>query len=413
MINSTPGNYTLEPLSVFTHDLKQLLAQAVPDLKDANATGQLLLHQFLAGIPESVSRPIRASGEVQDLDKAVERARLLMTVNEAHNAAAVVPDSQPASVTSKLEEQVAKLTEQVAALAARPTHNSGQAQDSARQRQRPRFIRCFRCNRMGHTQHECSYQYQSFAGNQRCFTCGRMGHIARDCYTQGNRFAQGGSYQQQQQGNDRGMPGWGDQVSQAIGPHDINVITPVAAVNTKAAVMVGKVGGVKTEMLLDSGSSVSLMQAGSILESASVTKLRPTSRLKLVTASGEKLRVVDHVSAPVQVGTVQTNHNFVVVNRLVAPVILGVDFLQRNCLVLDFSQTQVEVRNSPHISQKREPTDVDTREEWEKIYGAVLQEKARVCAIATVDPADDIVDECCIPRFGDTESFEYPHKTAP
>ena len=198
-----------EPLSVFTHDLKQLLAQAVPDLKDANATGQLLLHQFLAGIPESVSRPIRASGEVQDLDKAVERARLLMTVSEAHNAAAVVPDSQPASVTSKLEEQVAKLTEQVAALAARPTHNSGQAQDSGRQRQRPRFIRCFRCNRMGHTQHECSYQYQSFAGNQRCFTCGRMGHIARDCYTQGNRFAQGGSYQQQQQGNDRGMPGWG------------------------------------------------------------------------------------------------------------------------------------------------------------------------------------------------------------
>ena len=56
----------------------------------------------------------------------------------------------------------------------------------------------------------------------------------------------------------------GDWVSQAaIGPHDINVITPVAAANTKAAVMVGKVGGVKTEMLLDSGSSV--MQANQYL----------------------------------------------------------------------------------------------------------------------------------------------------
>jgi hypothetical protein len=52
---------------------------------------------------------------VQDLDKAVERARLLMTVSEAYNTVAVVTDSQP-SVTSKLEEQVAKLTEQVAAL---------------------------------------------------------------------------------------------------------------------------------------------------------------------------------------------------------------------------------------------------------------------------------------------------------
>ena len=119
---------------------------------------------------------------------------------------------------------------------------------------------------------------------------------------------------------------------------------------------------------------------------------------------------MDHVSAPVQVGTVQTNHNFVVVNRLVAPVILGVDFLQRNCLVLDFSQTQVEVRNSPHISQKREPTDVDTREEWEKIYGAVLQEKTRVCAIATVD---QLMTSSTNAAYGDTESFEYPHKTAP
>ena len=98
-----------------------------------------------------------------------------------------------------------------------------------------------------------------------------------------------------------------------------------------------------------------------------MTKLRQTPRFELVTASGEKLSVVDHVSAPVQVGTVQTNHNFVVVNRLVAPVILGADFLQRNHLVLDFSQTQVEVRNSPHFSQRRETTDVDTREEWEKI----------------------------------------------
>ncbi|MDD9853556.1 MAG: retropepsin-like aspartic protease/reverse transcriptase, partial [Deltaproteobacteria bacterium] len=166
-------------------------------------------------------------------------------------------------------------------------------------------------------------------------------------------------------------------------------------------------------MLLDSGSSVSLVQEGSILQSASITKIRPTPCLELVTASGEKLKVVDHISALVQVGEVQTNHQFVVVNRLVAPVILGVDFLQENGLVLDFSLPQVEVRKNAQGNQKRETIDVDTREEWEKVYGTALKEKARVCAIAAIDPAGDAVDECSIPKFGDTDSFEYPENTAP
>ena len=199
-----------EPLSVFTHDLKQLLEQAVPDLTDDTAKGQLLLHQFLAGIPEAVSRQIRASGEVQDLEKAVERARLLMTVNETSDMgsvqAAAIDESRPTdSVTKKLEEQVAKLTEQVAALSARTPQGSG------RQRQRPRYLRCFKCNRVGHTQYECSYEHQmqTPAGNRRCFACGRFGHIARDCHPQGNQWAQGPSYQQQ--GNDQGMSVWGNR----------------------------------------------------------------------------------------------------------------------------------------------------------------------------------------------------------
>lgn len=73
--------------------------------------------------------------------------------------------------------------------------------------------------------------------------------------------------------------------------------------------------GVRMEMLLDSGSSVSLVQEGSILQSASITKIRPTPCLELVTTSGEKLKLVDHISALVQVGEVPTNHQFVAVNR--------------------------------------------------------------------------------------------------
>ena len=63
-----------------------------------------------------------------------------------------------------------------------------------------------------------------------------------------------------------------------------------------------------------------------------------------MTASGEELPIVEHIQAPVQLGELELLHEFVVVENLVAPVILGVDVLHGNGLVLDFTQTQVGVR---------------------------------------------------------------------
>ena len=57
-----------EALPLFIHDLKKLLDRAMPDV-DAAARGQLLLHQFLAGLPTAVSRQLRASGETKELEK--------------------------------------------------------------------------------------------------------------------------------------------------------------------------------------------------------------------------------------------------------------------------------------------------------------------------------------------------------
>ena len=50
-----------EPHSVYVHQLKQLLNQAMPDLA-APAKEQLLLHQFLAGLPEDISKQLRTTG---------------------------------------------------------------------------------------------------------------------------------------------------------------------------------------------------------------------------------------------------------------------------------------------------------------------------------------------------------------
>ena len=104
------------------------------------------------------------------------------------------------------------------------------------------------------------------------------------------------------------------------------------AVKTNATIITGRLGGVPSELMLDSGSSVSL------------AKRDVLSKARYVRASGEQLHIVEHIQATVQLSELELSHNFVVVEKLVALVILGVDFLHKNWLVLDFSQTPVIVR---------------------------------------------------------------------
>ena len=112
---------------------------------------------------------------------------------------------------------------------------------------------------------------------------------------------------------------------------DPNCIT-VAAVRSEAASIKGVFGGVETAMILDSGSSISLIRKDVISHTRGVMRVRPIPQLQLKTASGEPLPVWDFVCTQVQLGQLKVKHSFIAVNRLVAPVILGVDFLQKNGL---------------------------------------------------------------------------------
>ena len=136
-----------EALSVFVHDLKTMLEHAMPDIDEASRT-QLLLHQFLTGLPVSISCQLRATGDATDSNKAVERACLLMIIHEP------VPSSAAASVSSSVEveqlkEKVIDLTHQVAALSVNRQDRQSQA-----------IRRCFTCNRSGHIQRDCPRRRQ-------------------------------------------------------------------------------------------------------------------------------------------------------------------------------------------------------------------------------------------------------------
>ena len=89
--------YPGEALSLFTQDLKQPLQTAIPRL-DKKAGEQMSIHQFLTGLPTTISRQLHATGEMNELDKVVERARLLMTIDNQdplHSVAATGTSSVP------------------------------------------------------------------------------------------------------------------------------------------------------------------------------------------------------------------------------------------------------------------------------------------------------------------------------
>ena len=135
---------------------------------------QLLLHQFVAGLPPAISKQLRAAGNTTDLRSTVERAKLLNALENEQQTAGVTPPSNvnPIPAVEKLTEQVAGLTEQVAALSA----VQHRRQDGFNARPRP----------------------------VRCYQCGKVGHIRRNCR---NRPA----YNDQYPGNSRGVPAEGNR----------------------------------------------------------------------------------------------------------------------------------------------------------------------------------------------------------
>ena len=158
-----------ESLSVFLHELKRLLDQAMPEAESATRT-QLVLHQFITGLPVHVSKQLRATGEVSDLDKVLERAQLLLTIEKQEKSAAIEAKEEPSEVES-LREQISALTEQVAALVTR---------HPATRPNRPQL--CYRCHQPGHLQRQCPK-------SRGCFVCGRPGYIAKDCQSGNGRGA--------------------------------------------------------------------------------------------------------------------------------------------------------------------------------------------------------------------------------
>ena len=155
-------------MSVFLHKLRQMLKQAMPEAGEGtrkqlllhqfvnglpvNISKQLLLHQFVNGLPVNISKQLRATGALDNLDVVLERAKLPMTIEEPQNTAAVQTNK-----IRDLKEQISLLTEEVAALSSKPTRRSA-------------AVICYRYKRPGHLQRNCPLI-------RKCYLCGQAGHV--------------------------------------------------------------------------------------------------------------------------------------------------------------------------------------------------------------------------------------------
>ena len=132
---------------------------------------------------------------------------------------------------------------------------------------------------------------------------------------------------------------WASQVKES--PTDAIV---VATTKIQTAVIMGSIGHLNLEVMLDSGSSISLLAQVHVAQMTNITE-KPVPKVLLRTASGIPLPVVKYVTATVLIQNMETmiQHDFFVVSDLIVPAILGLDFLQQHGLVLDFSSNVVQV----------------------------------------------------------------------
>ena len=225
-----------ELLSVFIHDVKKMLERAMPNI-DGETRNRLLLHQLMAGLPSEINKQLRATGETKDLDETIRRSRLLLSL-EVQHAATTTVSNDSSELDLKLQsvsKQIETLTSQESALVARKNKDKEE-------------VTCFYCQKTGHMKRYCSKRQQATA--KKCFECGRLGHNTKDC-------------------RQEGICSWSGQqvIWSPVSPTDV---TLVSALVYKLVTVIGELCGTSVQMMMDSGSSVSLITQEIAIKNCSI-----------------------------------------------------------------------------------------------------------------------------------------------
>ena len=250
------------------------------------------------------------------LTDAVEQAKLLMTIE--HCEVAATATKQP--VFLQLQQQLSDLSEQVAAMS---FHTFGKHQ------RRGQVRRCF-------TQDTFSM----------LFLPNGLDKMHDDALNAPNLVIYGKIVRREtREGRLYGAATVPKITKPTSSYCDHQQAVTVTTIKSKATVIMGEVGNASVEIMFDSGSAVSLLRKRDMKHMKSLQHVDKHPQITLITASGEPLAVVGHVRTTVLVSGFEVAHKFVLAKHVIYPVTLGIDFLQQNEVVLDFTSIPVDVRH--------------------------------------------------------------------
>ena len=173
----------------------------------------------------------------------------------------------------------------------------------------------------------------------------------------------------------------------------------IAAVRSQGAIVKGRLGSKTTEIMMDSGSSISLVIESLVKDLRHDQNNALPQNIQLVSAATP---VIGNITASIQVGNLTVYHPLVVVQSLIISVILGMDFLQQHGLTLDFTTTPVTIQDKSAMYDNYQPEVQPVLEDLRKV-------KARVCAVSTMtESMDDTVDDYAVPTYAIAPSYDLP-----
>ena len=137
-------------------------------------------------------------------------------------------------------------------------------------------------------------------------------------------------------------------------------------------------GNKQLEAMLDSGSFVSLLRQDCLNGMERTQTLPSLPMLQLVTAAGTLIPIVDYIEATVKIGNKQVRHKFIVVDSLITSAILGIDFMKKHRITLDFNTTPVGV----FFTDPNLVSAVEIPSEVQQMLSAVQGEKSKAWTAA-------------------------------
>ena len=129
--------------------------------------------------------------------------------------------------------------------------------------------------------------------------------------------------------------------------------------------------------------------------------------LQLVTAAGTSIPIVDYIidhEATVKIGNKEVSHKFIVVDSLITSAILGIDFMKKHRITLDFNTTPVGV----FFNDPNPDSEVQIPREVQQMWSAGQVEKSKAWTAALLEPGTDTVDKCCVSFFNRSVEYDLP-----